>query len=208
MSFIFRTGCTAAAIAAAGITMSLIAAPATAQQRQAPPAQQQPPPQAPPRIVAVEINQPIIEKWLVFYVDFVPKLLGGKLQEAQVQPTFQRACRSAGLTDIAQCEALDRYMAALLSGAQQESNSFVDPKTKLRRDLQALLADRTIPADQKAAEKADIEEYLATLPDRIPEAHIALLNRNAKRVFDAMAKIPPPPAPAAPAPGPAPGQKR
>ena len=159
--------------------------------------------QAPPRIRVVDINQASLEKWLVLYPD-VAAQLGSQQQpaEALVNSVYSRACRKAGLADVAQCRALDDYMGALLGGADEQKGQFVDPGAKARGDLAALLADRRVPAKEKAQEKANIEGFIASLPANIPLAHLALLNQNAKRVFAVLAQVQGPQQ-GAPPPGPA-----
>lgn len=156
--------------------------------------------QAPQKVPVVDVTPALLDKWLVLYGEVAPAI-GKEAQptEAKINAIYDKACRKAGFADIAQCRTLDDYMVVLLGGAQEEQGSFIDPGVKARKDLALLNADRRIAPKQKAEERAEIERFIASLPAKIPEAHIALLNQNAKKVFQALA------AAQGPAPAPPPG---
>ena len=146
--------------------------------------------QQPRRVAIVEVNQGLLDKWLVVYAAVAPQLATDEqVPEAKVTAIYAAACKKAGLPDIAQCRSLDDYLAVLLGGANQEKSGFIDPATKARQDLAVLLADQQVPAKDKADEKANIEAFIATLPPQIPPAHLKLMNDNAKRIFEAEAQV-------------------
>ena len=146
--------------------------------------------QQPKRIAIVEINQGLLDKWLVVYAAVAPQLATNEqVPEDKVTAIYAAACKQANLPDIAQCRSLDDYLAVLLGGANEERSRFIDPVTKARQDLAALLADQQIPAKDKADEKANIETFIATLPPQFPLAHLKLMNDNAKRIFDVEAQV-------------------
>jgi hypothetical protein len=150
--------------------------------------------QAPQKVPVVEVTQPLLDKWLVLYGEVAPAIAKeAQPTEAKVSAIYDKACRKAGFADIAQCRTLDDYMVALLGGAQEDQGTFIDPSVKARKDLALLNADRRIAPKQKAEERAEIERFIASLPAKIPEAHIALLNQNAKKVFQVLAAGSPPP---------------
>lgn len=188
--------CAATTIAiAAWIALSM---PASAQQQGGPP----------PKLQVIQIDQGTLDRWLVLFQDVGPQLASNpNLSEQQVQAIFQRGCAKAQIADINQCHAIDDYLGALTSGVSDDGTKFIDPLARARQDLAAISSDRTIPAKEKAEQKAGIEGFIASMPDRFPPEHIALLNRNAKRVLDVLAKVQGPPAgqqPPGAAPGPAP----
>ena len=186
-----------------GIALSMTMTAATIAQAQQP-AQGQPP----PRLQVVPIDQSLLDRWLILFTDIAPQLSAAPdLAEDKVRAIFDRACRKAQLNDIGQCHAIDDYFGVLISGVSDDGTKFIDPVARARQDLAALNAAKQVPAKQKAEQKAEIEGFLSTLPERIPPEHIALLNRNAKRVFDTLQKVqgpaggppqaqPPPPGPA------------
>lgn len=168
------------------------------------PALAQQPGQAPPRLQPVPFDQAALDRWLIVFQEAVPKLASNaNLTEPQIDAIYTAACRKAQFADIGQCRALDDYLGALTAGISDDGNQFIDPVARARQDLAALAADRTVAAKQKAEQRAEIEGFLASMPERIPAEHIALLNRNAARVLPLIKKFQgnPPPA-AAPAPPP------
>jgi hypothetical protein len=193
-----------ALVLAAGLALlSAIPGSAGAQQgpRQQPQTQQQKSQQeAQPRVAVVEINQQILDKWLVLVADIVPRLSSGEeLSEAKADAIFAEACTKAGFADPNQCQSIDEYMNALVAGGDEQTRRFADPAAKAREDLKALLADKSVPAKEKQEARKEIESFIATLPAKVPEAHLALLNQNAQRIFATLESIAAPPA-GAPAP--------
>lgn len=170
----------------------------------------QQPAQPPPRLQAMPVDQGLLDRWLIVFADVGPQLSSAPdLPEDKVNAIFDRACKKAQLNDIGQCHALDDYMGALISAVSEDGTKFLDPVARARQDLAQMLADPKVPARQKAEQKAEIEGFLSTMPERIPPEHIALLNRNARRIFAVLEKIQGPAGaqqgqPPAPQPGPAP----
>jgi hypothetical protein len=56
----------------------------------------------------------------------------------------------------------------------------------MRRHLARLRANTTMPAAKREQAVAGVEAILAEMPDRFPEAHIALMNANRDRIFAAL----------------------
>jgi hypothetical protein len=195
----------------AGTAWLAFTAGAIAQQprpQQPPPPQQQQPKQqaAPARVAVAELTQQLLDKWLVFVADVVPRLGSGEqLPDDKASAIFAAACKKAGFADDNQCQSIDDYMNALVAGGDEQAGRFGDPLTKAREDLKGLLADKNVPAKEKQEARREIESFIATLPEKIPEAHLALMNKNAKRIFETLASVQQPP-PGAPAPAPQGGQ--
>lgn len=182
----------AGATIAAALLLVASPAPIAAQQRQpAAPQAQQAPPQG-ERVQPVELTQALIERWMVLFADLTPKLANAdQLNEQQVDAVVTQACQRAQLNDVNQCRALDAYMSALLSGADEQTKRFVDPVQRARQDLQASQTDQRLSAQEKAEAKTELEGLLAQLPQRVNPAHIQLLNRNATRLFELLARYQP-----------------
>jgi hypothetical protein len=155
----------------------------------------QQPAQPPPRLQPVPFDQAALDRWLVVFQDVAPQLAANaNLSDQQVDGIYDRACKKARFTDIGQCRALDDYLGAITAGISDDGTKFIDPVARARQDLATLAADRTLTAKQKAEQRAEIEGYLATMPERIPPEHIALLNRNAARLLPLLqqSQAPPP----------------
>lgn len=158
-------------------------APAQPQQGQQPPAE---------RVKVVELTQAVLERWMVLFAELNSKLATlPNATEQQVEAVVAEACKKAQLTDVEQCRALDAYMGALLSGGDEQAKRFVDPVQRVREDLRGSQADPKLGAKEKAEAKAELEGILAQLPTQIPPAHLQLVNRNATRIFDLLAKYTP-----------------
>ncbi|HEX4892260.1 MAG TPA: hypothetical protein VFV47_03160 [Hyphomicrobiaceae bacterium] len=206
-----RLTCSAISALLAGTAWLALVPGATAQQprpqQPVPPQQQQSQQQAAPqRIAVVELTQPLLDRWLAFVADVVPRLgAGDQISDDKASAIFADACKKAGFADENQCQGVDDYMNALVAGGDEQAGRFGDPITKARSDLKALLADKSVPAKEKQEARREIEAFIATLPEKVPEAHLALLNNNAKRIFETLARVQQPP-PGAPAPAPQGGQ--
>jgi hypothetical protein len=172
--------------------------PGSAQQRQPgpPPQQQQPQQQAPQgqgeRVQVVELNQAMLDRWLVLFAELSQRLAAApNATEQQTDAIVAEACKRAQLANVDQCRALDAYMGALLSGANDEQRRFDDPIARVREDLKQSQADPKLTPQDKAEARKELEAVLAQLPAQIPAAHLQLVNRNAAKIFELLAKYQP-----------------
>lgn len=193
-----------AAVAGAAVLAAAVPAMAQQQQQRQPPPQQQQRQPAPPaqqqqgggeRVQVVNLDQALLERWIVLFGDLAPKLGNAQTQnlsEQQVDAIVNQSCQAAGLADVNLCRSLDAYMNALLTGADEEGRRFVDPAQRLRGDLQQVQNDRQLTPQQKQEARQEIEGLLSQLPERIPPQHLQLLTRNATRIFQLLARVQPP----------------
>ena len=179
-------------LSAAG--MLSLAGGATAQQRQPQQQQQQPAPQQQSqRIPVVQIDQAMLDRWLVLYADIGQQLANDQqVTEEKREAAYQKACPKAGLPDLNQCYALDDYISALLEGVSEDGNSYSDPLALARQELARVNADRNIPANEKAQIRQDLQARIASHPVNVPPAHFQLLTRNAKRIQEVQQRFAPP----------------
>lgn len=163
---------------------------AAAQQRQ--PQQQQPVQQQPQRIPVVQIDQAMLDRWLVLYAEVGQQLANEQqVTEEKREAAYQKACPKAGLTDLNQCYAVDDYISALLEGLSEDGNSYSDPVALARQELARVNADKSIPAAEKAQVRQDLQARMASMPVNIPPAHFQLLTRNAKKIQDVQQRYAP-----------------
>ena len=141
-------------------------------------AQQQPAP-------LVDLNQPLLERWIAV----VPALLSlsksgaAPQNDAEARPHMERICAEAGFDGYDQCAQVIGYVGMIVSACDRRTQTFGDPVVVMRRHLARLRANTRMPAAKREQAVAGVEAILAEMPDRFPEAHIALMNANRARIF-------------------------
>ena len=159
------------------LTAMLFALPLAAQAQ----AQQQPAP-------LVDLNQTLIERWIAVTPTLVSLSKSGAApqSDAEARPHMERICSEAGFDNYDQCAEVIGYVGMIVSACDRRTQTFGDPVVVMRRHLARLRANTTMPAAKRERAVAEVETILAEMPDRFPEAHIALMNANRARIFAAL----------------------
>lgn len=158
---------------AAFLLSSTLAATARAQQQPAP---------------LVDLSQTLIERWIAV----IPALLSlsksgaAPQSDAEARPHMERMCTEAGFDSYDQCGEVIGYVGMIVSACDRRTQTFGDPVLVMRRHLARLRANTRMPATKREQAVAEVEKLLAEMPDRFPEAHIALMNANRARIFAAL----------------------
>ena len=149
----------------------------------APVAQAQPQP-AP----LVDLNQTLLERWIAVVPTLVSLSKSGAAPrtDADARPHMERMCTEAGFDSYDQCAQVIGYVGMIVSACDRRTQTFGDPVVVMRRHLARLRANTTMPAAKREKAVAEVEAILVEMPDRFPEAHIALMNANRARIFAAL----------------------
>lgn len=170
----FRSPFLAMPVFAAMLLFSPIGQPAAqAQQQQAQP---------------VELNQSLLERWLVAMPGIVKLGTSGSALQTDddARPHVERICAEARFDSYDQCAEVIGYVGMIVSACDRRTQTFGDPVVVMRRHLARLRANTSMPAAKRDQAVAGVEAILAEMPDRFPEAHIALMNANRDRIFAAL----------------------
>ena len=161
------------------LTAMLFALPLAAQ------AQDQAQPQPAP---LVDLNQTLIERWIAVTPTLVSLSKSGAAppSDEEARPQMERICSEAGFDNYDQCAQVIGYVGMIVSACDRRTQTFGDPVVVMRRHLARLRANTTMPAAKRERAVAEVETILAEMPDRFPEAHIALMNANRARIFAAL----------------------
>ncbi len=144
-------------------------------------AQQQPAP-------LVDLNQTLLERWIAVVPTLVSLSKSGAApqSDADARPHMERICTQAGFDSSDQCAQVIGYVGMIVSACDRRTQTFGDPVLVMRRHLARLRANTRMPAAKREQAVAEVETILAEMPDRFPEAHIALMNANRARIFAAL----------------------
>lgn len=136
----------------------------------------------------VDLNQTLIDRWIAV----LPVLLTlsksstAPQSDAEARPHMERICAEAGFDNYDQCAQVIGYVGMIVSACDRRTQTFGDPVLVMRRHLARLQANTRMPAAKREQAVAEVEKILAEMPDRFPEAHIALMNANRVRIFAAL----------------------
>ena len=144
--------------------------------------------QAQQSTLLVDLNQTLIDRWIAV----IPALLSlsksgtPPQSDAEARPHMERICAEASFDNYEQCAQVIAYVGMIVSACDRRTQSFGDPVAVMRRHLARLRANTRMPAAKREQSVAEVEKILAEMPDRFPEAHIALMNANRARIFAAL----------------------
>ena len=136
----------------------------------------------------IELDQSLLDRWLVAMPGIVK--LGTSRSAPQTdetaRPHVERICAEARFDSYDQCAEVIGYVGMIVSACDRRTQTFGDPVVVMRRHLARLRANTTMPAAKREKAVAEVETILVEMPDRFPEAHIALMNANRARIFAAL----------------------
>jgi len=162
------------AIAAAAVAATLIAAdagPRTAQ--------------AESTTAPIELNQSLIDRWLILMPAFGKLMKEGaaQLPEDEGRVQLERICADAGFDNADQCAQVFGYIGMILSACDGPNRRFRDPIILMRQQIAKIEADANLSLEQKDKATAELKEVVARFPNNVPEAHLRLVTANAHRIF-------------------------
>ena len=136
----------------------------------------------------VDLDQTLLERWIAVVPTLVSlsKSSASPQTDADARPHMERMCTEAGFDTYDQCAQVIAYVGMIVSACDRRTQTFSDPVVVMRRHLARLRANTRMPAAKREQAVAEVEKILAEMPDRFPEAHIALMNANRARIFAAL----------------------
>ena len=145
-----------------------------------------PPAHAQPEIQRVELNQTLIDRWLVLYPAVLKMMKpdADPMSEDTGRAYLERACSEAGFATYDQCAEVFGYAGMILSACDRKSRAFRDPIKLMRRQIAKIEGNGSLSQDQKAKATAELRQVVARFPDNIPEAHLQLMTANRDRIFE------------------------
>jgi len=136
----------------------------------------------------VELNQSLLDRWLVAMPGIVK--LGTSSSAPQTdddaRPHVERICAEANFDSYDQCAQVIGYVGMIVSACDKRTGTFRDPVAMMRREIARIEASTSLPAANKEQTIRSLREMLAALPDKLPDAHIQLMNANRDRIFAAL----------------------
>lgn len=133
----------------------------------------------------VELNQTLIDKWLVAMPAIVAlgKSTSAPQTDDEARQQMDKICTEAGFQSADQCGEVTGYVGMIVSACDRRAQKFRDPIPLMRRELARLERDTTLPPDARDKTIAEVKEIIAAFPSGFPAEHIKLMNANRDRIF-------------------------
>jgi hypothetical protein len=134
--------------------------------------------------IRVELDQAVVDKWLVFMTGIYEILKSGTVPQTEeaLRRHIERFCAEAGFDSLDRCGEIMGYVAMIVATWDPLERSFRDPLPRMRNTLARLEAD-TNPTRESERTIAQLRDVLARLPERLPREHLQLINANRNRIL-------------------------
>lgn len=141
--------------------------------------------------VAQQLNQmkltdAHIKQFIAAHEDYVP--LADQMREAGEDPTVALMAKLNGIAqehgfkDFSEYEDVRENISIVLDGLDPETGVYTDPVEKMKRERDALLADETLPEEDRKLAVDDIEQEIAVAEPLQFKQNIEVVKRNRKAI--------------------------
>ena len=130
----------------------------------------------------IELTDEIVTSFIAAQKDYEP--LTKKLAEAGdeidsgLTEELDAVAKKHGFDDFADFEDVGANVSLVLDGLDPETKEFTDPKKMIKKELEEIKADDSIPADEKKSIIADQEELLASVPELKYPGNVAVVKKH------------------------------
>lgn len=113
----------------------------------------------------IELNDKLVTSFIAAQKDFEPlanKLIeGGDQPDAALTKELEDIAKKHGFASFAEFEDVGANITLILDGLDRSSGEFTDPIEKMKKELEDIKADDSIPADDKKLAIDDLTQEIA-----------------------------------------------
>ncbi len=112
----------------------------------------------------IELNDKLVVSFIAAQKDFQP--LSSKLAEGSDKPDealtkeLEEIAKKNGFASFAEFEDVGANITLVLDGLDRKTGAYTDPVEKMKKELEEIKADTTIPADDKKLAVDDLTEEI------------------------------------------------
>jgi hypothetical protein len=146
--------------------------------------------QAQQSMTPIELNQSLLDKWLVVMPAVIKLGKSGRAPQTDeaLRPDLELICADAGFDNYDQCGEVIGYAGMIVSACDRRTGTFRDPIIMLRQEIARIEANKRLSLAEWDKATADLKQIVARFPDNLPKAHLQLMTANRDRVFAALAQ--------------------
>ncbi|MCC7254138.1 hypothetical protein [Hyphomicrobium sp.] len=113
----------------------------------------------------IELTDPMVKSFISAQKDFAPlasKLVeGGESPDAALTKDLEDIAKKHGFGSFAEFEDVGANITLILDGLDRSSGEFTDPIEKMKKELEDIKADESIPAEDKKLAVDDLTQEIA-----------------------------------------------
>jgi hypothetical protein len=114
----------------------------------------------------IELNDKLVTAFITAQKDFAPlssKLAeGGDKPDASLTAQLEDIAKKNGFANFAEFEDVGANITIVLDGLDRSNGTYTDPSEKMKKELEEIKADETIPADDKKLAVDDLTQEIAS----------------------------------------------
>ncbi|MFA5950664.1 MAG: hypothetical protein WC807_10310 [Hyphomicrobium sp.] len=155
----------------------------------------------------IELNDKLVQSFIDAQKDFAP--LSSKLAEGGEKPDpaltkeLEDIAKKHGFTSFAEFEDVGANITIVLDGLDRTSGAYTDPVEKMKKELEEIKADASIPAEDKKLAVDDLTQEIAAAQALKYKQNVDVVKKNLAAIEQLIPEEAGESAPAA-KPGPAP----
>lgn len=132
--------------------------------------------------VQVVLNDGLVKGFIAAQKDVAA--IAPKLQKAgdnvspELEAELDALAKKHGFKSFEELEDVSFTINLVMDGYDADSGNFNEPKEQLKKELAAVKADKSIPADEKSGLVADLEAALKSTPALQHKENVAVVKKN------------------------------
>lgn len=134
----------------------------------------------------IELTDQMVTSFIAAQKDFTP--LASKLAEAGETPDealtkeLEEIAKKHGFASFADFEDVGANITIVLDGLDRESGTFTDPVEKMKKELEDIKSDDTIPADDKKLAVDDLTQEIAVAQPLQHKGNIEVVKKHVDEI--------------------------
>lgn len=134
----------------------------------------------------IELNDKLVTSFIAAQKDFEPlanKLIdGGDQPDAALTKELEDIAKKHGFASFAEFEDVGANITLILDGLDRSSGEFTDPIEKMKKELEDIKADDSIPADDKKLAIDDLTQEIAASEPLKFQANIDVVKKHVAEI--------------------------
>ena len=130
----------------------------------------------------IELNDKLVEAFIAAQKDYTPlssKLIeGGEKPDDALMKQLEDIAKKHGFASFAEFEDVGTNITIVLDGLDRTSGAYTDPVEKMKKELEEIKADETIPAEDKKLAVDDLEQEIAMAQPLKYEKNIEVVKKH------------------------------
>lgn len=141
-------------------------------------------------VVQIKLSEEQVKGFIAAQKDLAA--ISGKLQDAGDKPDaaleseLEQIAKKHGFKSFQELDDVSANVSIVMAGLDPQTGDFTDPQVALKKELDDIKADATIPADEKKQLIEELNEAIATTPPLEHKENIEVVKKHRNEIEAAL----------------------